>query len=134
MGSLDKYRMHETGVLHLLDASGAPMYADNAEGKPDLSKPMRAHLFGPGSRQWAEANHIVNNENIDVLVGRKPAKTFDEAAASNARFLAACTSHFENIDEKPMDVYLDQRMSFVRDQVADYVKKPVNFTPGPPKP
>lgn len=135
MSSLAKYRMAETGVLHLKDAGGELMYADGEDGKPDLSKPMRWHGYGPGSKQYAKALNAKQNHYVDLLKRRgKTKETAEEAVVSNAEFLVACTERLENIDEPPLAVFTDQQLSFIRDQIALFINETENFTPGSPKP
>lgn len=136
--SLKKYRMVETGVLHLKDAGDELMYADGEDGRPDLSKPMRIHLYGPGSKQYAKAMNAKQNAHVDLLKRRgKTKESADEAIRSNAEFLCGCTHSFENIDSDAgkdgealyMEVYTDQGLSFIRDQVAAFLNETANFTP-----
>jgi len=135
MSSLTKYRMVETGVLHLKDAAGEPMYADGADGKPDLSKPMRWHGYGPGSKQYAKALNAKQNHYVDLNNRKgKMKESVGEAALTNAEYLATCTERLENIDESPIEVFMDQQLSFIRDQIAEFQKETGNFTPGLPKP
>jgi hypothetical protein len=135
MSSLSKYEMAETGVLHLRDASDALMYADNDKGQPDPSKPMRVHLYGPGSKQYARAMNDKQNHNVDLLKRKgKTKESPEEATQSNAEFLAACTHSFENIDDAPLDVYLNQKLSFIRDQISVFLNETANFTKGSSKP
>jgi hypothetical protein len=135
MSNLSKYRMAETGVLHLRDAGDEPMYAEGADGKPDLAKPMRWHGYGPGSKQYAKALNAKQNHNVDLLKRKgKTRESAEEATRSNAEFLAACTEKLENIDEAPVDVYMDQQLAFIRDQIAAFINETANFTPGSPKP
>lgn len=135
--NLSKYEMDESGVLHLKDAADELMYADGEDGKPDQSKPMRIHLWGPGSKQYARASNARANHHIDLLKAKgKVKESADEAAKSNAQFLAGCTKGFENIEGEPgqsvediaIAIYSNQRLSFIRDQVAVFIGETQNFT------
>lgn len=131
MSSLKRYEMEETGVLHLKDAGDSLMYADGENGEPDESKPMRVHLYGPGSKQYARALNAKANRQVDLLKAKgKTKESVDDAIKSNAEFLAACTARFENIDDEPMDVYTNQKLSFIRDQIAAFLNETANFTKG----
>lgn len=136
MSSLKKFEMVETSVLHLKDAGDALMYADGENGEPDESKPMRVHLFGPGSKQYARAVNARANRQVDLLKSKgKTKESADEAIRSNAEFLTACTQSFENIDgddgetgeSLAMSIYTNQRLSFIRDQVATFLQETSNF-------
>ena len=76
--NLSKYEMAETSVLHLVDAGDELMYADLPDGSgPDLTRPMRAHVFGPGSKQYARALNNRQNHNVDLL--KRKGKTKETA-------------------------------------------------------
>ena len=131
MSNLSKYEMAETAILHLRDASDALMYADGADGQPDLTKPMRAHLYGPGSKQYAKAQNARQNHQVDLLKGRgKTKESAEDAAREQAEFLAACTQSLENIDETPFEVYSNRKLSFIPTQIGVFLNETGNFTPG----
>lgn len=135
MSSLTKYEMAETAVLHLRDAADNLMYADGADGKPDLTKPMQAHLFGPGSKQYAKAQNARQNHQVDLLKRKgKTKESAEDAANEQAEFLAACTQSFDNIEDAPIDVYRNQKLSFIREQIGVYLNETANFTQGSTKP
>lgn len=136
MSSLKRYRMAETGVLHLKDATGQLMYAET-DGKPDRSKPMRIHLYGPGSKQYARALNDRLNHGVDLQKQRgKTKESVDEAQLVNAEFLVGCTQSFENIESDSgatgealwMETYTDQQLSFIRDQISVFVNETANFS------
>ncbi len=131
MYSLSKYEMSETGVLHLRDAADNLMYADGADGKPDPTKPMRAHLYGPGSKQYAKAQNARQNHYVDLLKNKgKTKESAEDAMRSQAEFLAACTQSLENIDEAPIDVYTNVKLSFIPTQIGVWLNETANFTNG----
>ncbi len=131
MAALTKYEMAETGVLHLRDAADNLMYADGADGQPDLTKPMRAHLYGPGSKQYAKAQNARQNHNVDLLKRKgKTKESAEEALGEQAEFLAACTQSLENIDDAPFDVYSNIKLSFIATQVGVWLNETGNFTKG----
>ena len=49
MKSIKSIDAVDTHAVHLCDALGNPMYADNAEGQPDEDRPIRVVVFGPGT-------------------------------------------------------------------------------------
>ena len=132
MTTLTKYRMAETGALHLKDANDELMYADG-----DRARPMRIHLYGPGSKQYARALNARQNHNLDLLkIKGKTKESAEEAARTNAEFLCGCTQSFENIESDSgatgealwMETYTDQGLSFVRDQVGAFINETANFS------
>lgn len=143
MSSLKKYEMEETSVLHLRDAGDALMYADGENGEPDISKPMRAHLFGSGSKQYAKAINARQNHSVDLLKRHgKTKESAEDAAHTQAIFLAACTQSFDNVESETgaigdalsIEVYTNQKLSFIRDQIGVYIQDTANFTKGSMKP
>lgn len=140
--NLKKFEMEETGVLHLRDAGDQLMYAET-DGQPDESKPIRVHVYGPGSKQYAKAFNENANRQVDLMKAKgKTKETVEEATAANARFLTGCTKGWENVegesgatgDELSMEIYTNVRLRFIRDQVAAFVAETGNFTQGSSKP
>ena len=141
MSNLKKYEMAETAVLHLRDAGDNLMYADGADGQPDLTKPMRVHVYGPGSKQYARAQNERQNHQVDLLKRKgKTRESADEAAAEQAAFLAACTQSFDNIESESgaagealfLEIYGNLKLSFIATQVGIYLNETANFKPASP--
>lgn len=139
MSNLTKYEMQETGVLHLRDAGDELMYADAENGEPDPAKPMRIHLYGPGSKQYAKALAARENRWIDKLKRKgKVAQSAEEKTREQAEFLAACTQSFENIESGSgatgealfVEVYTNLKLSFIATQVGVWLNETANFTKG----
>lgn len=129
MSSLTKYEMAETSVLHLRDAGDALMYADGENGDPDLKRPMRVHLYGPGSKQYARAQAAQQNRWIERLKRKgKIDETAEEKMREEAAFLSQVTHSFENIEDAPEDVYTNQLLSFIPKQVRAFVDETSNFS------
>lgn len=137
MSSIKRYEMQETGVLHLKDSGDELMYADGPDGEPDLTKPMRVRVYGPGTAQYAKALNKRQNRQVEMLKQRKVKETADEAIQEQAEFNAACTASFENIDSDHghsgydlfMEIYCNQKLSFIRQQVGVYINETANFSP-----
>lgn len=135
---LKKHAVEATKVLHLKDASDNLMYADAADGQPDLSRPIRAVLYGPGSRQNANAQ----TKKSATIMGRLKNKgkndpSTDERLKEEAGYLADCTKAFENVGEDfpglegrdlAMAIYSDISIGFVKDQVNAELGDWANFT------
>lgn len=136
--SIKKYAVKETSALHLRDADDELMYKDGEDGKPDLNKPMRIHLYGPGSKQYAKASAKQQNRALDKLKKKgKADQSAEEKAQERAQFLADCTASFENIDYEQLQgeflikaVYSDLTLGFVPKQVEEYLGDWGNFTTG----
>lgn len=132
------FAVAQTAVLHLRDANDELMYATGADGQPDIDKPMRAHLYGPGSKRFAAAQTRKNNKLIDKMKAKgKTRATAEEEAAENAEFLAAVTHSLENVDYDQLTgealfaaVYADRSLGFIAEQVAKYLGDWANFSKG----
>lgn len=139
--NLKSFEMEETGVLHLKDAGDAPMYANGEDGQPDLGKPIRVHVYGPGSKQYARAANEKANRHVDLMKAKGRTKeSVEEATLANAKFLTGCTKGWDNVeldgetgDELSMAIYTNPRLSFIRDQVATYIAETANFLTQPSK-
>lgn len=131
MSILSKFEMAETSVLHLRDARDMPMYADGEDGKPDTSKPIRVHVYGPGSKQYAHAKGKQNNLLMQRSIRPDKYKdpTPEERLQEDIDLLVACTRSFENVgDETAESIYSNQLLSFIRDQVLAHVNETKNFS------
>jgi hypothetical protein len=137
--SLKKYALKPTAVLHLRDGADELMYADGPDGKPDQNRPMRAYLFGPGTKQFAAAKAEQSNRSMDRLKKKgKTDLTAEEQTKEVATFLARCTESFENVEyeglsgrELILAVYSSMELCFVAEQVNKYIGETANFTEQP---
>lgn len=137
-----KFAVVTTNRLHLRSANDELMYAEGADGAPDLTKPLLVHLHGPGSREYAAAQSAQQNRMVDVLKRRgKTKQSAEDSAAEHAEFLAACTASMENVEYDGLEgdalhraVYVDRSIGFVAEQVARFLGDWGNFTTGSTKP
>jgi hypothetical protein len=139
MSTLKQYEMQEIGIVHLRDASDEPMYAVGADGKPDLSKPIRVHVYGPGSKQYANAMSAKAARWLKHRERKgKADQTAEEKALDQTEFLVACTKEIENAESDTgatgaaffNEVYSNTRLSFIATQVMTYMNETANFTSG----
>lgn len=128
----------ESGMLHVKDAAGQPLYAD-AERK----LPVRIKLFGPGSEAFAaieakqSARALKRMQDND---GKITPPTAEERSKETAEDLAAITIGFENFSYPPAGeaqgvalfqaVYADRKLGFVANQVTKFLADWGNFKPG----
>ena len=139
MSTLKQYEMQEIGIVHLRDAEDALMYATGADGKPDLSKPIRVHVYGPGSKQYARAMSAKAARWLKHRERKgKTDQTAEEKALDQTEFLVACTKEIENAESDTgatgaeffTEVYSNERLSFIATQVTTYMNETANFTSG----
>lgn len=135
-----KFAVAPTSTLHLRDATDELMYADGADGQPDLTRPMQAVLYGPGSKQFKAAQAASSNKMIDRM--KKKGKTDQspaEQAQQSADFLVACTKSLENIEFDALTgdalcdaVYTTPEIGFIPEQINKHISDWANFTPPSP--
>jgi len=136
MSNLKKFALQATSILHLRDGNDDLMYADGVDGKPDTSRPMRAHLFGPGTKQYAAARAEQSNRSIDRLKKKgKSDQSAEDQIKETATFLARCTDRLENVEvdgltgkDLCMAVYGDIELCFIPAQIDRYIGDTANFT------
>ena len=136
MSSIKKYAIEETTVHHLRDGNDELMYADGQDGKPDLTKPMRVNLYGPGSKNHARARASAGNRAMDRFKKKgKSDQTHEEQIEETARFLTACTKSMENVEYEEMSgeamykaIYSDLELCFIPQQLDKILGVTSNFT------
>lgn len=140
MSDIRKHAVAPTSRLHLRSADDELLYADAEDGTPDISKPMVANLYGPGSKQYAKAQTKQNNRMVDRLKkkGRSDQKP-EEATAEKAEFLADCTQSLENVTYEALSgdalhkaVYADLELGFIAEQVGKHLGEWSNFLKASP--
>jgi len=138
MVDITKYAVSETSTLHLKDAAGNLLFEKDAEGRDDPSKPVEVELYGPGSKEHAQANAKRSSRNIQRL--RKKGNmelSADDMATEGAEYLAAITKGFNNLEypgktgvEMFKAVYSNRQLGFIADQVQEHIGDWENFTKG----
>lgn len=134
--NLKKFALKALSVLHLRDGNDDLMYVDGPDGKPDLNRPMRAHLYGPGTKQYATARAEQSNRTMDRMKRKgKSDMTAEEQVKETAMFLARCTAQLENVEynglsdqDLHMGVYNDLELCFIPSQIDKYISDTANFT------
>lgn len=133
MSDIRKHAVAATSVLHLRDAADELMYADEKK-----EKPQTVTLYGPGSKEFAQAQARNQNRLIEKLRKKgKPSQTAEDKTAESADFLADCTVSMSNIEydkltgaELHKAVYSDVSIGFIAEQVGKYLGEWSNFTKG----
>lgn len=136
MSSLTKHELEDVSILHLRDAEDELMYADGEDGEPDLTKPQRVHLYGPGTKQFGQAVARANSRNIERLQRKGKMKlTADEILKDRAEFARDVTKAFENIDSDKgatgddlfMEIYGNPKLGYIAEQAEAHARNTVNF-------
>lgn len=131
-----KFAVEPTTTLHLRDANDEPMYVVDEAGVPNLNKPIRVRLYGPGSKQYARAQAQQANRMVDKLKRKgKTDQTAEQRAEETADFLTGCTQSFENLEYDNLEgaalaraVYMDSSIGFIAEQVSKHLGDWGNFT------
>lgn len=109
----------ETKVLHLVGPDKKPLYGEDG-------KPLTVTIYGPGSRQYAQAQARNLSRTVEQMQrGNQVQATPEE----KAQFLAECTKEFSaNIEYDGLQgealfraVYADLSIGFIADQVIKEV-------------
>lgn len=132
---IKKFAVSPTSRLHLRDAAGELMYAEDANGNQDLSKPMAVNLYGPGSKEYVKAQTEMNNRIVARLQKKKTDQTPEQTVADKAKFLAGCTESWENVEcdaltGNPLSiaVYSSSEIGFIAEQVGTHIGEWGNFS------
>jgi hypothetical protein len=123
-----------TGVIHVKDAAGAPLY--------DGDKPVRITVHAPGSRAYGAVESRQTARAIRRMnenEGKITTPTAEERLAETAEDLADITVSFEGLtygDKKGHDLYLavygDPQLGFIARQVTKHLADWGNFKPASP--
>lgn len=122
-------------TLHLKDASDNLLFAEIGPKKEKV--PVTVTVFGPGSREFQQAQAKVNSRAVRRLQKKgKFEQSADEKLAEQAEYLADITQGFSNVEydgkagrDLALAVYSDPAIGFIGDQVAEHIKDWGNFSP-----
>jgi hypothetical protein len=119
--NIAKLALADTTVIHLQDAAGAYLYADEAE-----KEPLEIEVYGRSSKHMR--NYLISAEKKKAKRGKR-APTPEESQEDNAEFFAAITKSVKNFtleDGKPLvtaedfkKLYLRADLYFIVDQVSE---------------
>lgn len=125
----------DTGAIHLKGPDGAYLYHEG--------KPVRIHLYSPGSDAFAEVEDRQSARSIKRMEdndGKMTLPPRDQRKADLAEDLATLTVMFENFEYKPAadktgkdlyrTVYADKKLGFIVEQVRKALGDWGKFTTG----
>ena len=136
MNDIRKFAVTPTSTLHLCDSNDDPMYAQGADGEPDLERPMIAVLYGPGSKPFKKAQAAASNKTVDRLKKKgKSDLSAEDQARENADFLTACTVELKNVTFDKLEgealfkaVYTTPEIGFIPEQINKHINDWANFS------
>lgn len=125
-----KFAVNTTARLVLNNAKGEPIVTDDGQE-------VAVNVYGPASKQFAQARQNQNNRMMDKLKTKgKAEQTAEQTAKETAEFLADCTASFENLERDDLTddalakaVYADASIGFVAEQVNKHIGDWANFLP-----
>ncbi|OFA05191.1 hypothetical protein [Duganella phyllosphaerae] len=140
MTDIRKHAVEPTSILHLRNSADELLYADDAEGNPDKTRPMEAEIYGPGSKQFKKAQAASSNRMVERLKKKgKDTQSAEEKALADAEFLAACTKSLRNVSFDQlvgealfMAVYTTPEIGFIPEQINKHIGDWSNFTKASP--
>lgn len=136
MYDITKQAVLATTAVHLKGADGEYLYDDKRN-------PLRVHIYGPGSPQFAEVEARQTNRAVKRMQdndGKIAVASPETRDAEQAEDLAAITVRFENLTYPPAGdaqgvelfraMYADKSLGFIPAQLLKAVKDWGNFRPG----
>lgn len=125
----------DTAAIHLRDANGQYLF--------DGDKPVRIHVYGPGSKAFAAIEARQSQRALKRMQDNDGKMTLappEQRAKEDAEDLAAITVSFENLTYPPAAdmqgadlfeaLYADPKLGFIGKQVSKFVADWGNFKPG----
>jgi hypothetical protein len=122
----------DTGVIHVKNAAGEPLYEDE--------KPVRIIVHGPGSRAYATVESRQSARAVKRMNdndGKFTTSTAEERLAETAEDLATVTVSFDNLSYGDLTgtelfaaVYSEPQLGFITKQVTKHLADWGNFRPG----
>lgn len=115
--------LSETSVVDIDLPNGQPMIYQG--------QPVRVHVYGPATTQYAKANDALQKEaakRVMAAMGTKGKKEAEDKDA-DAKFLVAIT---DRIDNFPYPggcdaIYREPKLKYIADQVRSFVSDTGNF-------
>jgi len=120
---ISQFELKDTAEVAIDLADGTPMLND---GKPVIFK-----LYGPGSKEYVNANYKLENSQqlkLGALVRGKASKNSgEENFKEKAKFLAECTAEIVNFPLTPLEVYTNHKLSYITKQIDKELANDENF-------
>lgn len=131
---ISKIAVAERAPIHLKGPDGELLF--------DNGKPVRIHIYGPGSAKFAEIEQLQNERLVTRMrenEGKLPPIPVDQANRERAEDLAELTIQFENLSAGELQgkelfqaVYLNRAVGFIAQQMQVAVGKWGNFKESSP--
>ena len=127
---LSQFETTDTATLTLLSAKGEEMQV--------AGQPVMITLHGPGTKQQLSAlrkNQKAAKATLFASMnGRAPKNAEEDEAQRDAEYFAACTASISsNFPVQALDLYANQRLSYITKQVRAFLADEANFTNGSPQ-
>jgi len=126
---LSQYELNETAV----------MVVRNARDDADLigadgTNPVTITFFGSGSEQFASAEHKASNAATARLQasfrGQTVKNQSELSQAELSQKLASCTASIDNFPVAALELYKNNKLSYIRKQAIRFLESDANFSKG----
>ncbi|MBP7647150.1 MAG: hypothetical protein KA751_10405 [Comamonas sp.] len=129
MFDLSQYELNETSVMVVRNARDD----DDLIGA-DGTNPVTITFYGSGSEQFAKAEHKANNAStarLQAAFRGQAVKNQSELSQTElAQKLAACTASIDNFPVAPLDLFKNNKLSYIRKQAIRFLEADANFSKG----
>ena len=126
---LSQYELNETSVMTVRNARDDDDLI-GADGK----NPVTITLYGSGSEAFVKAEHKAANAAAVRLQasfrGQVVKNQSELSLAELAQKLASCTASVDNFPIAPLDLYKNNKLSYIRKQVIRHLDADANFSKG----
>lgn len=126
---LSKYELNETAIMTVRNARDD----DDLIGADGVN-PVTITLYGSGSEQFVKAEHKAANAataRLQASFRGQAVKNQSELTQSElAQKLASCTASIENFPLDPLELYKNNKLSYIRKQAIRFLEADANFSKG----
>ncbi len=118
-----QFEASDTAVMDVLLPNGQPMMHNG--------QPVQIELYGPGSEQDFKAQVEIDRVNsmMQTLRGKTAKDEVAERRAAQIKKLAAVTKEVRNLPVSAVDIYGNQKLGYITNQVLKFQGDWSNFLP-----
>lgn len=120
-----QFEASDTAVMDVLLPNGQPMMHNG--------QPVQIELYGPGSEQdfkaQVEIDRVNSERMMQTLRGKTAKDEVAERRAAQIKKLAAVTKEVRNLPVSAVDIYGNQKLGYITNQVLKFQGDWANFLP-----
>ena len=122
---LAQFEAADTALMDVLLPNGQPMMYNG--------QPVQIELYGPGSEQdfkaQVEIDRVNSERMMQTLRGKTAKDEVAERRAAQIKKLAAVTKEVRNLPVSAVDIYGNQKLGYITNQVLKFQGDWSNFLP-----